>query len=193
MAHFSDMWREDDRLFTKYMSAFHGIEDLGTVADNLTFCALLDIVDENQSEHGPLNMSALSRATNVHSRILEIAYLTWILPFTTMTPQKSPCFRCTMSLCPHSQPEHWFLDSKDLRAHMLEFHVCNRKHCFTKRSPLMEEVACTRSEAGITQINLCGMGRVFVNRARERGLPFLYSGVKYACHSYGPNYPVGTS
>ncbi|PVH69145.1 hypothetical protein DL98DRAFT_182490 [Cadophora sp. DSE1049] len=165
-ARFDDKHMTDDSTFRLCMSAFHGVEDLGMASENVTFLALFRLVEDDKRRYGGVYyMREIARNLGIHQITADLAFNTWIIPFTRMVPQTLPGFPCTMSLCPHSKPEHWFDNRDDLVAHMLDIHTCNRRGTYmTRRSPLLEEEAVRMYKAGEFKNSLQAMSNISKRR-----------------------------
>ena len=166
---FNPAWKNDDRKFTRFMSAYHGIEDLGLVTKALTYSGLLKWIENRKRDNGGrCGLQEAAKILHVDYWSIYIALHTWIYPFIKMVPQELSGFGCTIPLCPHSRPEHWFQDRNCLVIHMSKFHVCNRRQNTVGRdklgrSPLLEEAVQKSLKAGESRISIIGISTLYVS------------------------------
>ena len=166
---FNPAWKDDDRKFTRCMSAYHGIEDLGVVTKELTYSGLLKWIENWKRDNGGrCGLQEAAKKLHVDYWSIYIALHTWIYPFMKMVPQELSGFGCTIPLCPHSRPEHWFQNRNCLVIHMSTFHVCNRRQNTVGRdklgrSPLLEEAVQNSLKAGESRIFIIGISTLYVS------------------------------
>lgn len=170
---FNPAWKNDDRKFTRFMSAYHGIEDLGLVTKALTYSGLLKWIENRKRDNGGrCGLQEAAKILHVDYWSIYIALHTWIYPFIKMVPQELSGFGCTIPLCPHSRPEHWFQDRNCLVIHMSKFHVCNRRQNTVGRdklgrSPLLEEAVQKSLKAGESRISIIAKSNLYKARVKD--------------------------